>query len=120
MAIYIKANCGDCTFDPCQCSWGGAEIVLPYPGWEGTQIDTYDVTGNFTFTAGISIELFDDGATEQVKVYANGVLIFDTGPAVTLPYSHVFSVPAGTTSLEIDTIRTVGGDGTEIGNLVCD
>lgn len=120
MGIYIKSvncDCDDCTpDDPCA---GGCVCGCDFDfsdseagGWTGTKISNPDVTGQFTGSGNCSVGLnvSEDGSIHEISIYADGVLVFHAGPTSS-PVATEFDIPAGTTSLEIVFVVTVGGDG---------
>lgn len=86
--------------------------------WDGTGPhslfdDTQDVTGQFECETEVEFSWgLNTGNTARFILKANGVTLFDSGCVSSSdPYSHLVSVPAGTTSLRV--LVTVGCDASE-------
>lgn len=109
MAIYIKSigcDCPECGADTCDtgCACDFAANI------EFDGDDTYDVTGQFIVEKSLSVTqaswtcaFFSGGVhtgSSQIKVYANSVLIYDSG-CVSGAITAIVTVPSGTTSLRL-------------------
>jgi hypothetical protein len=103
MATFIVSKCSpclNCSSDPCVEADCFCNLTLNTAGGALGYDETFDVTGDFTSARNIYIDFNAFTVKDQLLIYANGSLIYDSG-CISGNVTPTVNVPSGTTSARV-------------------
>jgi hypothetical protein len=103
MAIFVKSLnclCSTCGTDPCIAELCFCDLTLNTAGGSAGYDETFNVTGDFTAARNIYIDFNSFTVKDQLLIYANGSLIYDSG-CISGNVTPTVNVPSGTTSARV-------------------
>jgi hypothetical protein len=98
-------ECGTtaCATDACLCS-----LDLNTSGGDAGYDHTFDTTGDFTSTRDIYPDFQSYTVKDQLLIYANGVLVYDSG-CIGAHVTPTVSIASGTTSVRVQVVPNCEG-----------
>ena len=111
MAVTVKSKgceCANCEDDPCEEGVCFCNLTLNTSGGDAGYDNTFDVTGDFVGARNIAVDFESYTVKDQLLIYANGSLIYDSG-CIGAHVTPTVSVPGGTTTARVVVVANCEG-----------